>query len=108
MTDSEFDARATATLDLIEAAVATVSDSGAVDIEIERSANVLTLELADGSKVVINSQAPMRQIWVAARSGGFHFAERAGQWRDTRDDGELLTTLSRILSQQGGQPVLLG
>jgi CyaY protein len=57
---------------------------------------------------VINSQAPMRQIWVAARSGGFHFAERAGQWRDTRDDGELLTTLSRILSQQGGQPVLLG
>lgn len=108
MTDSEFDARATATLDAIEAALAAASDRGEADFEIERSANVLTLELADGSKVVINSQGPMRQIWVAARSGGYHFAERGGQWRNTRDDGELYATLARILSQQGGQSVALG
>jgi CyaY protein len=107
MTDSEFDQRATATLDAIEAAVLAASDSGAVDMEVARTANVLTLELPDGSKVVINSQTPMRQIWVAARSGGFHYAEQDGAWRNTRDGSELFAALSRILSQQAGQALLL-
>ena len=78
-----------------------------VDIEIERSGNVLTLEMPDGSKVIVNSQAPMRQLWVAARSGGFHYALREGLWVDTRDGSELFAVLSRIVSAQGGSPVIL-
>lgn len=103
MTDSEFNDLAEKTLDAIEAAV----ESTGADIEAARTGNVLTLELADGGKVVVNSQGPMRQMWVAARSGGFHYAREGQQWRDTRDGSELFAALSRILSSQGGEPVVL-
>ncbi|MFN3566609.1 MAG: iron donor protein CyaY [Burkholderiaceae bacterium] len=103
MTESEFLDLAERTLDAIEAAV----EAAPIDAEVTRAGNVLTLELADGSRVVINSQAPMQQLWVAARSGGFHYERREGEWRDTRDGTELFAALSRILSAQGGSPVLL-
>jgi CyaY protein len=103
MTDSEFLEQAEAALDTIEAAV----EGTGVDIEIARSGNVLTLEMPDGTKVIVNSQTPMRQLWVAARSGGFHYALREGLWVDTRDGSELFAVLSRIVSAQGGSPVIL-
>ena len=106
MTETEFLERAERTLAAIEAAVEAVS--GDVDIETSRSGSVLTLELADRSKVIVNSQAPMQQLWVAARSGGFHYALAAdGSWRDTRDGSELFAVLSKVVSAQGGTPVLL-
>jgi CyaY protein len=103
MTESEFLAAAERVLDAIEGAI----EACDADIEATRSGNVLTLELADRSKVVVNSQAPMRQIWVAAKSGGFHYEWCDGAWRDTRDGSELFTALSRLLSAQGGVAVLL-
>lgn len=103
MTDSEFIERAEATLAAIERAL----DSTGIDVEIERSGNVLTLELADGSKIVINLQEPMQQIWVAARSGAAHFAFDAGSWRDTRDGRDLFAALSALVSAQAGTPVIL-
>lgn len=103
MTESEFLELADATLAAIEAA-ASATDA---DLDATRSGNVLTLELADGSKIVVNSQAPMRQIWVAARSGGFHYERRGDRWCDTRDGSELFTALSKLVSAQGGEPVIL-
>jgi CyaY protein len=103
MSESEFLAAAERTLDAIESAV----EACDADIEATHAGNVLTLELADGSKVVVNSQTPMRQIWVAARSGGFHFEWRDGAWCDTRDGSELFAALSRVISAQGGVAVLL-
>lgn len=103
MTESEFHSQAEATLAAIERAVEAVD----IDVEIERSGSVLTLELADASKVVINTQAPMQQIWIAARSGGFHFGWLDGVWRDTRDGRELFAALSAILSSQSGSAVVL-
>jgi CyaY protein len=103
MTETEFNDLAESILDAVEAAV----ESTGADIEATRSGNVLTLELADRSKVVVNSQTPMQQIWVAAKSGGFHFALQDGQWRDTRDGSELFAALSRVVSAQGGEPVVL-
>jgi CyaY protein len=105
MTETDFLARADATLAAIEAAL----DATGADIEVNRAGNVVTLELADDSRVVINTQTPTRQIWVAARSGGFHFGweEQSGAWLDTRGGGELFASLSRIISVQGGAPVLL-
>lgn len=103
MTESEFIDLAESTLDAIETAI----EATEADIEIERRGNVLTLELADRSQVVINSQTPMQQLWVAARSGGFHYALREGRWVDTRDGSELWATLSRIISSQGGEPIIL-
>lgn len=101
--ESEYLARAEATLAAIERAIEAV----AIDAEVERSGGVLTIELEDGSRIVVNLQAPMQQIWVAARSGGFHFALRDGVWRGTRDGRELFAALSAIVSEQGGAPVVL-
>lgn len=103
MTETEFLERAEAVLSSIESAIDAVSG----DIEITRAGNVLTLELPDGSKVVVNSQAPMQQIWMAARSGAHHYAWDGSAWRDTRDEAELFAALSRVLSALGGTPVVL-
>src|SRR5262249_5571310 len=103
MTDSEFLAQAEATLSAIERAIEAVD----LDAEIERSGSVLTLEFANASKVVVNTQAPMQQIWIAARSGGFHFGWASGEWHDTRDGRELFAALSAIVSSQSGVPVVL-
>jgi CyaY protein len=103
MNEAEFHTRAEATLAAIERAIEAVE----IDADAERQGGVLTLELADGSKIVVNIQAPMQQIWVAARSGGYHYGLREGSWIDTRDGAELFATLSRIVSQQGGQPLML-
>jgi CyaY protein len=107
MTEPEFLALAERTLAAIERAVDAAVKAQNADIEASRSGNVLTLELDDGSRVVINSQAPMQQIWVAAKSGAHHYSWRDLLWRDTRDDSELYETLSRLVSQQGGAAVIL-
>jgi CyaY protein len=103
MNDSEFAAAAERALDAIESAI----EACDADIDTQRSGGVLTIELGNGSKVVVNSQTPMRQIWVAARSGGYHYEWRDGAWRDTRDGSELFAALSRALSAQGETAVLL-
>lgn len=103
MTESEFLQRAERTLDAVEAAV----DDADLDIEVTRAGNVLTLELADGARVVVNSQAPMQQIWLAARSGARHFELRGDAWCDTRDGTEFFEALSQVLSAPGEPPVRL-
>ncbi|ODP33521.1 iron donor protein CyaY [Pandoraea sp. ISTKB] len=107
MTESEFLALAEAVLAQIEAAVEAVVDNSDsdVDIDCERTGNVLTLEFDDDSKIIINVQTPMSEIWIAARSGGFHFRLKGDKWRDTRDDSELFEALSRFASQQAGETV---
>lgn len=108
MTESEFLALAEATLDAIEAAVEEAGDGDDVDLECSRRGNVLEIELeANGGKVIVNSQTPMQEIWVAARSGGFHYRYQDGKWLDTRGGGELFAALSTVLSEQAGQPVRL-
>jgi len=103
MTEAEFHSRAQAALAAIESAIEALD----IDAEVDRSGDVLTLELDDGGKIVVNTQAPMQQIWVAARSGGFHFGWSDGVWRDTRDGRELFAALSAIVSSQGGVSVVL-
>src|ERR1700733_9720974 len=103
MTDSEYLALAEAALDAIEQAV----DATGVSIECECSGSVLTLEFDDGTKIIVNLQAPMHEIWVAAKSGGFHFRYREEAWRDTRSERELFSALSEFASQQAGETVAL-
>jgi len=105
MTETEFLTAAGAVLSRIEEAV----EATGVDADIERKGDgILELEFDNGSKIVINSQTPMRQIWVAARSGGFHFESKDGAWRDTRSGEALFDTLSKVVSEQSGEAVRLG
>ena len=108
MTDSEFLALAEATLDNIEGAFEQVAEETDVDIECSRSGNVLQIEFADnGSKIIVNSQAPMKEMWIAARSGGFHYRRIDDRWINTRDGSEFYEALSRMASEQAGIPVTL-
>jgi CyaY protein len=108
MTESEFLALAEQALGAIEASLEQVSDSGDLDVECSRSGNVLEIEFIDnGSKIIVNSQAPMQEMWVAARSGGFHYKRENGQWINTRDGSELFAALSKMVSEQGGASVVI-
>ena len=108
MTDSEFLALAEATLDNIESALEQVADDTDVDIECSRSGNVLEIEFAgNGSKIIVNSQAPMKEMWIAARSGGFHYRREQDRWVNTRDGTEFYAALSRMVTEQAGIPLVL-
>lgn len=108
MGESEFLTLAVATLDAIEAALDRLNDADLLDVECSRSGNVLEIEFIDnGSKIIVNSQAPMQEIWLAARSGGFHYKYLDGQWRNTRDGSELFAALSTVVSEQAGVAVVL-
>ena len=100
MNETDFHRAVDAVLSRIEAAV---EDSATLDVDLE--AGILTITCRDGSRIIVNRQTPNREIWVAARSGGFHFTWREGEWRDTRSGEELFASLSRILSMQGGENI---
>jgi len=107
LSESEFLALAEQELDRLERAVEEAADAADADIEINRTGNVMELEFEDGSKIIVNSQAPMQELWVAARAGGFHFRRDGDRWVDTRGGGELFEALSRYLSQQAGVTLTL-
>lgn len=104
MTDTEFEALAATALAAVERAI----DAAGLDIDMQtKGAGVLELEFQDGSKMIINRHAAARELWVAARSGGFHFRHDGSAWRDTRDAAELFAALSSLVSAQAGAPVTL-
>jgi CyaY protein len=104
MDEREFAARADEALRRIETAL---EQSGAeVDIEMKEG-GVIEIEYADGSRMIINRHGAAREIWVAARAGGFHFRWDGAAWRDTRDGTELFAALSKLVSAQTGRGVLL-
>jgi CyaY protein len=108
MTETEFLDLADLTLKQIEEAFDRLNDEDVIDVECKRSGNVLEIEFIDnGSKIIVNSQAPLQEMWVAARSGGYHYKRVGDEWRNTRDDSEFFASLSTYASQQGGAQVSL-
>jgi CyaY protein len=99
MTESEFNQLADAALARIEAAV---DDCGG-DAECNRSGNVLEVEFDNGQKIIINRHDVNQEIWVAAKSGGFHYAWQDGIWHSRRDNGELYSKLIELFADQGEQ-----
>lgn len=108
MTESEFLALAEATLARIETILEAASDNGDLDVECSRSGNVLEIEFIDnGSKIIVNSQAPMQELWIAARSGGFHYRHENGRWLNTRDGSELFASLATMVNEQGSANIVM-
>ena len=108
MTESEYLVLAEAVLNDIEIRLEQIADSSDVDIECSRSGNVLEIEFIDtDSKIIVNTQAPMQEIWMAARTGGFHYRFNGQQWVDTRDGSELYAALSKVASLQAGSTITL-
>jgi len=104
LNDSQFESLATRALERVEAAL----EASGIDADFElKEGGVLEIEFADDSKIIVNRHAAAREIWVAARAGGFHFRWDGTAWRDTREGSELFAALSKLVSAQGGQAVLL-
>lgn len=101
MTDGEYLAKACAALDQIERAI----DASGVEIDCERNDHLLTLAFENGSKIIVNFQAPTQEIWLAAKAGGFHYRYQDGVWRDTRNGTELFAALAEYASEQAGRTV---
>ena len=106
-TDSAFISAADATLIAIGAALDAALEASDVDLDWSLNDGILEIECEDGTKLIVNRHVPNREIWVAAKSGGFHFRPTDGAWRDSRTGEELSASLARIFRQQAGLTVEL-
>jgi CyaY protein len=104
LTDSEYHRLAGEVLARVEAAVDRWLDEDVIDIDAHRTGGLLELALPNGSKLVLNTQPPLHEIWLAARAGGYHFHHVDGRWID-REGCEFFELLSRCASEQAGQPL---
>jgi iron-sulfur cluster assembly protein CyaY len=104
MSPSEFESLADAMLERIASAV---EESG-VDCDCEpKGSGVLELEFADASRIVVNRHSAAQEIWVAAKSGGYHFRFDGSVWVESREKRELLALLSELIARQSGSAVAL-
>jgi CyaY protein len=102
MNESDFEAQATRAMQALERAL----DVEEIDFELKGD-GVLEIEFDDGAKIIVNRHTAAREIWVAARSGGFHFRWDGAAWRDTRNATELFAALSELVSRQLGRGLRL-
>ena len=102
MTENEFNELADTVFNRIEQAI----DTSGANIECNLNGQVLELEFGDGSQIVINRHGPNQEIWLAAKSGGFHYAYQDGQWVSKRDGGELFFKLSELVQLGSGESVV--
>lgn len=97
MTDSEFQEQTAQLFDRIESAF----DRADFDADLAMNGGVLEIEFDDGAKIVINRHAPLQEMWIAARSGGFHYRFDQDAWRNTRDGGEFFAQLTELVRVHG-------
>jgi iron-sulfur cluster assembly protein CyaY len=102
--ESEF----VALTDRVLAAIGAAIDGSGEDLDWSENDGVLTIECLDGSRVIVNRHLPNRELWVAARSGGFHFRSVGGRWCDSRSGEELAVALTRLLRDQAEATIDFG
>ncbi|RZT95109.1 iron donor protein CyaY [Rivibacter subsaxonicus] len=102
LSDLEYRALTNALLAAIEAQTDRWLQDDVVDIDGARTGGLLELSLPGGSKLIVNTQPPLHEVWLAARRGGFHFRHVAGRWLDTKSGEEFWALLSACASEQAG------
>jgi CyaY protein len=108
--DKQFHQMGSNLLGSIETALEAADDALDLDLDVERQGgNVINIRFKDRSVIVVNTQPPLHEIWVAAKSGGYHY-RWAGTlamplWLDTKTGRELLSDLSEFASAQAGQAI---
>jgi CyaY protein len=105
MTDPEYMDRAESALAAIEAACDRINDATDADIDNQRVGGMVTLVFRNGSQLIVNTQKPLHELWLAARSGGYHFRFGGEQWIDTKTGAEFFELLSNEATAQAGQPI---
>ncbi len=111
--DKQFHQLGSHLLQSIEVALEAADDALDLDLDVERQGgNVINIRFRDRSVIVVNTQPPLHEIWVAAKSGGYHYrwagTLAAPLWLDTKTGRELLSDLSEFASHQAGKTVTIG
>ena len=102
MTDLEFQTLADAVLKAVERCCDALNDDDDTDIDNQRTGGMITLTFSNRSQIIVNLQKPLHEVWLAARSGGYHYRFDGQVWTDTKGQGEFWTQLSRDVSAQAG------
>ena len=102
MTDPEYMDRAEALLAAIERGCDRINDETDADIDNQRVGGMITITFRNGSQLIIILQKPLQEIWLAARSGGYHYRHDGSAWRDTKTGAEFYEQLSREATAQAG------
>ncbi|KRP65308.1 iron donor protein CyaY [Pseudomonas orientalis] len=91
-------------VDATQQALEDIFDESDLDIDLESSAGVLTVKFENGTQLIFSRQEPLRQLWLAARSGGFHFDfnEEDNNWQCDTSDELLSEMLTRLVFEQAG------
>lgn len=104
MNDLEYDELADSTLLAVENEL----ENTVVDLDYESNGGLLSITFPDQSKIIINKQPPLHQLWVATRFNGHHFEWRDNQWIDNRTGAEFWQLLSDAASRQAGTELKFG
>jgi CyaY protein len=105
MTDPEFMSLAESLLRSLELCCDRINDESDADIDNQRVGSMVTLTFANRSQIIVNLQKPLHEVWMAAKSGGYHYQWSGTQWQDTKGQGEFFEALSSNASQQAGLPL---
>ena len=103
LSDADYQRQTSTVLSAVEATVDRWLQEDRIDIDPQRTGGLLELAFPDGSRIVVNTQPPLQELWLAARAAGRHFRHVQGRWIDTKDGSEFFEVLSREASAQGGQ-----
>ena len=103
MTDPEFMDRAETLLSAVERNCDRINDETDADLDAQRVGGMVTLTFTNRSQIVVNLQKPLHEIWLAAKSGGYHYRWLDGHWQDTKGQGEFFEVLSLNATLQAGQ-----
>jgi CyaY protein len=103
LSDGEYRRLTAAVLAAIEASVDRWLQADEIDIDSQRTGGLLELVFPDDSRLIVNTQPPLHELWLAARAGGYHYRHVEGRWLDTRDGSEFFDALSRHASAQGAR-----
>lgn len=82
-------------------------DECEIDIDYESAEGILTMIFVNGTKIILNKQAPLHQLWVATKFNGHHFNYHNGTWIDERTNVEFWSFMNDAASKQAEQPVTL-
>lgn len=105
LTETEYQRLSAEVLARIEATIDRWLQDDLIDVDGQRTGGLLELSFPAGSKIVVNTQPPLQELWLATRGGGYHFRHLDGAWRDTRDGVEFFARLSAAASAQAGKPL---
>lgn len=103
MTDIEYLDHAERVLRAVEACCDRINDESDADIDNQRVGGMITLVFQNQSQIIINLQKPLHEIWLAARSGGYHYQFDGQHWLDTKGQGEFFASLSAYASAQAAR-----